>query len=162
MNKETKARRGKPSVRFRPSRGELDEWNGRIDELQNDEGLDACMQVLACIVDHYDTMKMDHLQCVIYHRALDWLATLRKDLEAFRVIEYEDACADSDGVRVPGTERAMYMAYNTNVVTDEEARGIIGKGRHETDPRVVVLWPSQAEALFPALRERPEEDGKDE
>lgn len=152
----------KPSARFAPSRRELDEWNGRIDELQNDEGLDACMQVLACIVDHYDTMKMDHLQCVIYHRALDWLATLRKDLEAFRVIEYEDACADSDGDRVPGTERPMYMAYNTNVVTDEEARGIIGKGRHETDPRVVVLWPSQAEALFPALRERPEEDGEDE
>lgn len=152
----------KPSARFAPSRLELDEWNGRINELQNDEGLDACMQVLACIVDHYDTMKMDHLQCVIYHRALDWLATLKRDLEAFRVIEYEDACADSDGRRVPGTEHAMYMAYNTNVVTDEEAHEIIGKGRHETDPRVVVLWPSQAAALFPALREGSEEDGESE
>lgn len=152
----------KPSARFAPSRQELDEWNGRINELQNGEGLDACMQVLACIVDHYDTMRMDHLQCVIYHRALDWLATLKKDLEAFRIIEYENACADSDGRRVPGTERAMYMVYNTNIVSDEDAEKILASGRQDMDPRVVILWPSQAKALFPALREGSEEDGESE
>lgn len=142
----------KPGLAFRPSREDLDDWNGKIDELHKDEGLDACMQVLACIVDHYDTMKMDRLQCVIYHRALDWLATLKARLESFKIIEYGAGCANSDGDLVPGTEHVMYMAFSTDVISVEDAEKILAAGRQDMDPRVVVLWPSQAAALFPALR----------
>lgn len=148
-----------PGMKFAPSRAELDEWNKQINELLRDAGLDACMKALACIVDEYDTRRMDRIQCEVYHRALDWLATLKSQLEAFKAVPYESAIADSDGKPVPGTAHTRYMVYNTAVIGDADAEKLLRQGRQDLDRRVADLWPEQAFALFPGLRQENQEGG---
>lgn len=150
-----------PTEKFAPGKADIAAWNEDIDRLSASDGLDDVMKTFACIVDHFEENHMDRLLCKTYRKALDWLATLKKDLSSFRAVEYETGCADSDGNLVPGTSHAMYMVYNTNTVSDGEASEILSSGRADIDPRVAVLWPSQAMALFPGLKNQPE-DGAEE
>ena len=139
-----------PSERFRPGKAEIEQWNGQLDEMTQKEDLESVMRSLASIVDEYDTRKMDRLQCAVYHRALDWLQTLKNldtELGSVRAIEYTSRMAKSDGEPVAGTERTMCLFYNSGVISDADANAILDKGDPELDPRVVVLWPSQAAAL---------------
>ncbi len=160
----------KPCAEFRPSPEDIKAWNGDLDAITDKEDLDSVMKSLASIADEYDRLGMDRLQCTIYHKALDWLQSLKGRLEeavatldAVRVIEYTSCCANSDGKPVRGTERPMYMVYNRRVIGDADAEEILKQGRQDLDPRVVVLWPSQAFALFPKLKEDYErEDGNAE
>lgn len=152
--------KNKPDVKFAPSRAELDAWNTQAGELQSDESLGACMKLLACIVDEYDAKQMDRLPCLVYHRALNWLATLKARLESFKAVAYESCLSDSDGKPIPGTGYGKYMVYNTAVIGDAEAEKLLQQGRQDTDRRVVDLWPEQAFALFPSLR--PEIENPDE
>lgn len=146
----------RPELSFRPDRSSLDKWNHEIGELTAQESLSATMKALACIVDEYESRKMDHIQCIVYQRALDWLATLKDRLSQFKAIEYRSGSADSDGRLVPGTEYVKCMAYNTKVISDEDAEEVLRQGLQSMDDRVVDLWPSQARALFPDLAEKPE------
>lgn len=157
----------KPSERFRPDKADIGVWNSQLDEITQEDGLDSVMRSLASIVDEYDTSKMDRLQCAVYHKALDWLQTLKTQVErlgselgAVKAIAYQTGCGNSDGELVKGTEHDMVMFYNTAVISDEDAAKILDQGRQDMDPRVVVLWPQQAVALFPKLHENDPEKGE--
>lgn len=155
----------RPSERFRPDKADIEAWNGRIDEMAESEDLESVMRSLASIVNEYDDHNMDRLQCGIYHKALDWLQTLKTQVDglrgklgAVRAIQYTSRMANSDGEPVSGTERIMYLFYNRNTISDKDAETVLDRGDPELDPRVVVMWPSQAAALFPDLCEAKEED----
>lgn len=114
---------------------------------------------------------LDWKDAVAVKRALDWLLSLKKRLDesnkklgAVKAVPFTSGCADSDGKIVPGTEVAKLMFYNTDVISDDGAMKLLSDGRQELDPRVVVLWPQEAVALFPALHDADEkgEDGKDD
>lgn len=161
-----------PNTAFTPSRDDLDAWNGDIDHICFGKDLDSCMRALACIVDEYDSKDMDRLMCRTYHLALDWLQTLKDRLEhanrtmgAIHGFQFSSVCASSDGEPVPGTRRPLYMMYNTESITDEEAEKLFtGMHSPDLDDRVVVMRPAQAKALFPAMCNRYEkeesEDGR--
>ena len=147
-----------PTEKFGPSREELDRWGADINRLRLNSDLDSVMRELACIYDWYRRDGVDHLQQKAYRKALDWLQTLKSRLEdanrklgAIKALEYTDGCGDSDGKLVPGTEQTKIMLYNTDVISDQHAEGVLDAGLQDLDPRVVVLWPSQAAALFPGL-----------
>lgn len=148
-----------PSAGFTPAPSSLDAWNKDINRLHFGKDLDSCMKTLACIVDEYDSKQMDHLQCKVYHLALDWLQTLKDRLEdanqtigAIHGFEFSTMCADSDDNPVPGTEQKACMMYNTAIITDEEAEKLLsGMCSPDLDDRVIVMRPAQARNLFPGL-----------
>lgn len=150
-----------PRERFAPTEDELKAWLEDIDAIMASDGLEDAMRALACVTN--SRTRLDRASREACRKALDWMQTMKSDLESIRAIEYQTGCADSDGKIVKGTERPMYMVYNRRTVSDEDAMAILDAGHQDTDPRVVSLWPSQALSLFPALGEKSEEDeGKEE
>lgn len=166
----------RPSERFLPAPGEIGSWGKDLAAEAGQGSLDSVMKSLAAVADGYGTNGTDRLQHDICYAALDWLQTLKTKLAgaeerlgAVRVIEYQSCMGNSDGEPIEGTERTMYLVYNRSVISDEAAERVLDKGDPDLDPRVVVLWPSQAIAMFPnlftkelaeALREKGETNGK--
>lgn len=61
--------------------------------------------------------------------------------------EFEMGSVDSDGKLIPGTEFNLGVLYNSENIAPEEVETLIEKEKLESDPRVIVTTPKQAELL---------------
>ena len=157
----------KPCTKFEPSREDLGAWESRLNDLIDRNDLDSVMRALATIVADYDAHHIDHIQCHVYHKALDWMCSLKERLENANrclqeicIAECVERMATSDGAPVPGTERAVSVVYNSRTISIEEVERLLKSGRIESDPRVILSWPENVRNVFPDSEPAPlEPDG---
>lgn len=165
--KEYKTDFSAPCCRFQPGQEQYDAWENQADQLSEREDLDSVMALLASIVNHYETNQMDHLQCICYRKALDWMESLKQRLEkanrayhAIHMAAVTAVTATSDGVPVHGTERPEVFAWNVGAISDDDAMAQINRGMAEFDQRIVRMTPQQSKNLFPDQNEL-EDDTED-
>lgn len=159
----------RPAEVFAPSALDIAEWNGRIDDLRRDDGLDSVMKSLACLVDELAAFQINYEQRSCCRKALDWLQSLKTRLEqandamqSIQGIELVTCCSDADGNPVPYTAHTELVMFNTRTIPESEVDELIQSGRINFDPRVVVMQPSQAKNLFPDMYVSDKEDAAHE
>lgn len=159
----------KPTEVFAPSGSDIAEWNGRIDELRRDDGLDSVMKNLACLADELAAFQINYEQRSCCRKALDWLQTLKARLEkasdkmqSIKGIELVTCCSDSDGNPVPYTTHTEVLMFNAKTISESEIEELIQSGRVDFDPRVVMMQQSQAANLFPDMYVSDKEDTDNE
>lgn len=151
----------KPTVKFDGSA--WDKYgNLTLDELLGKKTLGACV---AAVMRLKDAHTHNTAEARICRLALDWFQSLETRLRrandylgALKLVEFTSSCCNSDDKPVPGTETLKVMAYNTAVISEQEALDVLESGRADLDDRVVVLWPQEAAAMFPGMHEE-KEDG---
>lgn len=154
----------KPTETFSADERDLDMWSAEADELMEKDDLESVMQALACIEDWYEQEPgYDRQQARTYHKALDWLVSLKARLEnanarlgAIQTVKFTESYCDSDKKPIPGTEMTSVMVYNARTIPEDEALDLLRSGKAHLSSRVAMLRPDQAKALFPEMYETPE------
>lgn len=159
----------RPTEVFAPSGSDIAEWNGQIDRLRHDDGLESTMKRLACLIDESTAFQINCEQRNCCRKALDWLQTLKTRLEkandnvqSIKGIELVTCCSDADGNPIQYTAHTELLMFNTKTISEAEIEELIRSGRVNFDPRVVMMQPSQAANLFPDMYISDKEDTDNE